>query len=271
MSSYPLGQPFRLDLEVRDLADTLVDPTSVVLTFRYPDGTDVAGPAAVRDSLGKYHADVGDLTTLGHYRYKWVTTGPGAGVSTGEVDITDPFGPEIVTLAEVKAHLNIRSDNGAHDAELTDFIAAVPAVIERWVGPLGPVEHTEILYGSPMIVAHPPILELVSVTPYGGTAFDLADLVVDKPAGLIRQATGTTCWRVTVVYTSGYAAVPPALNLAARVIIEHWWKSQRAAGTGNIRGGDEYADTASVPGMGFAIPRYAVELLEPFRTSTGLH
>jgi hypothetical protein len=179
----------------------------------------------------------------------------------------------IVTLDQVKSYLNIKVSDTAHDAELTDFIAAVPAVLERWIGPIESVQHTEVLCGPVLIVRYPPILEIVSAT-WSGATLDLDQLDVDNAAGLIRAASTAVSFyggSVTVVYTSGYDTVPPAVNMAARVIVGHWWQSQRAAGgSGSVRSGDDYADVNSVPGMGFAMPRYAIELLEPFRSHTGL-
>ena len=270
MSRYYLGQPFRLALTVRDLADFLVDPATIDLRFLLPDGTQAAGPSPVRDSLGTYHADVPAPAALGPYRYRWLTTGPGAGVSTGLAVVVDPFALEVCSLADAKAQLNIRPDDTAHDDELLDYIAAVPAVVERWVGKLAPTARTEAVTGWPIVLRHTPVAALTSIG-WGNTVMDVAGVELDAEAGVIWPLSYPWPGTFTVAYTSGWTVVPAALNLAGRVIVAHWWDSQRAAGTGQVgRSGEDYADANSVPGLGFAVPRYAVELLESLRVHTGL-
>ena len=274
MSRYYLGQPFRVDLTVADVATgALVDPTTATMTFRYPDGSTVAGPAFVRDSLGKFHADV-LLPAAGKYRRVTTTTGPGAGVDVEDVLILDPLAPQIVTLDDIKAALNIDEANTTFDDELSDHIAALPPVVEQLAGPVLPVSYTETAYGWPIVVRHPPIAVVTSVTGYGGL-IGLAGLVVDKPAGIIEPAASLTPAYLskvtTVVYTSGYLDVPEAIGLASRIIVEHWWESQRAKPAGGRADRRDTGDTIDVPGLGFAIPRYAAELLQPFNPGTGLH
>lgn len=278
---YFVGQPFRTDLVVRDApvppatVGALVDPTTAVLTFLYPNGSTVAGPAAVRDSLGLYHASV-DLPGAGKYRRIWTTTGPGKGVSVGEVVMVDPSAQMIVSLSSVKRQLNIDETNTTFDAELTDFIAALPEVIEQLAGPVLSTQYTETLPGGGpvLIVRHPPIASMVSMT--SGSALVVADYQVEKAAGLIRYPESLYLpnifpYPVTVVYNSGYTSTPGAVDLGARIIIEHWWESQRAKAAGGRADRRDSGDTIDVPGLGFAIPRYAVELLQPFNPGTGLH
>jgi hypothetical protein len=285
VSTYYLGQPYRESLTVKDVTGALVDPTTVTLTYRYPDGTTQLGPAAIRDSLGQYHADV-SLPDAGRYRRLWATTGPGAGVDVEDVYVVDPLAPEIVGLDDVKRHLNIDLGNVSFDPELTDFIAALPPVVEQLAGPVLPVEVTEDLYSSwaaarpaamglrtsVLVVTRPPIASVSSVLAFGGSvSIATNDFVVDKAAGLISYATGIHPGLVTVTYVSGYADVPGAINLAARIIVEHWWTSQRAKAASGRADRVDSGDLIDVPGMGFAIPRYAAELLQPFNPGTGLH
>jgi hypothetical protein len=270
---YYLGQPFRDELTVEDVSGALVDPTTVLMSLRYPDGSTVAGPAAVRDSLGKYHADL-NLPVAGRYRRLWTTTGPGAGIDVLDIVMTDPLADQIVSLAGVKRHLNIDEANDSFDVELNEFLAALPPVIEQLAGPVLPVARTETAYGWPIVVKHPPIASVTAVTGYGGLV-SLAGLEIDKPAGIIQPVASLTppyLSKVTTVsYVSGYTEVPAAINLAARIIVEHWWESQRAKPAGGRADRRDAGDTIDVPGLGFAIPRYAAELLQPFNPGTGLH
>lgn len=258
-------QPYQLELTVRDLAGALVTPTTIDLRYLLPDGAQEAGPVPAVDSLGHYHAD--DVRSqVGPYRYRWLTTGPGAGVSVGTLVVADPFAPEITTLAGVKDQCNIGRDDTAHDEELADYLAALPAVVERWTGPLTPTARTQWVDRWPAVLKYTPVLELTSMS-----GVDVSTVDLDAEAGVVTPGPYSGYAAPgTVAYVSGYRSIPAALDLAGRVIVAHWWESQRAAGSGDVRGGDDYADANSVPGMGFALPRYAVELLESVRVSTGL-
>lgn len=281
MTTYYLGQPFTETLTVREkptipgVPGVLVDPTTIGISFRYPSGVVTPGPAVTRDSLGQFHADV-TLPAVGKYRRVWTTTGPGAGVAVEDHVIVDPLAPEIVSLADIKDHLNIDRENTTFDGELSDHIAALPPVVENLAGPVLPVQYTETLTGgrSFLVVRHPPIASVAAMASWG--ALVVTDFEVDKKAGLIRYpealySPNVFPFPVTVTYTSGYIDVPEAIGLAARIIVEHWWESQRAKAAGGRADRRDPGDTIDVPGLGFAIPRYAAELLQPFNPGTGLH
>lgn len=261
-----LGQPFRDELTVEDVNGVLVDPDTVDLSFRYPDGTVLPGPAEVRDSVGKFHADV-TLPVAGQYRRVWTTTGPGAGVFVSDIVMVDPLAPQIVTLAAVKRHLNIDEDNDTFDLELSEHIAALPPYVEHLAGPVLPVTRTEVHTGLVWVLRHPPVASITSALWVGGSV-PVPSLEVDLEAGLVNTV-GPYGSPVTVTYVSGRVPVPAAVNLAARVIVAHWWDSQRAR-TASNRGRTVDTDTVNVPGLGFAIPRYAAQLLAPFNPHTGL-
>lgn len=74
---FTAGQTIRLSGTFTDTADTLVDPTGVVITVRDPAGT-VTTPAVTRDSTGAYHADI--TATLGDtdQLWRWSMQGTGA-------------------------------------------------------------------------------------------------------------------------------------------------------------------------------------------------
>lgn len=96
---YPLGQPVYIPAAI---VDNTVDPTvaidaeSLKLTLRHPDGTLHDYTSPVHDDVGMYHLVIPttDLTDLGQYRWVWVVTGAGQGVSnpSGRFSLFDPFG-----------------------------------------------------------------------------------------------------------------------------------------------------------------------------------
>ncbi|MFB8251721.1 hypothetical protein ACFC5H_08950 [Streptomyces rochei] len=94
-----------------------------------------------------------------------------------------------------------------------------------------------------------------------------------RATGIVRYRGGSftgTLWRVT--YTAGRGEVPPTINLAARILLQHLWRTQYGAsrGLGSIGGGDDFSVTEPVPGWGYAIPNRVLQLLEPYKVPPGV-
>ena len=169
----------------------------------------------------------------------------------------------LVTLAEAKAHLNITS--GSDDAEIMGMVEAVTEPIERIVGSVLPQAYTERHDGDRAMIAlsHRPVLSVTSVTlPGGGTVtppgyeLDADAAVLTRMAGIYRRA--WEAGRIAISYTAGLAAVPAHVRLAALIVVQHLWETQRGGPRDQrFTGGSE--DWS--PGMGFALPRRALELL----------
>jgi hypothetical protein len=279
MARYPLGQPITLPTTVRDTATgALVDPTTLTATIRKPDGTDLPAytynpGAVVRDALGTFHLDVpaGDLTADGHYKYKWVSTGPGAGVGVGSFDMHDPFEVQILTLADAKEHLGIAAAVTAHDATIQVWLDTIDENIERAIG--GPVvtravtERAEATDGGRALpLRKRPAVAVTSVTAVAtGQAADVSDVEIDPNSNVARRRSGLPFLAYagppvfTVAYTAGLGlAVPAPVSAAARIILDHLWETRRGPSVRPSAGGDE---TSQVFGMAFAIPNRALELL----------
>jgi hypothetical protein len=92
-NTYDIGDAARISAAFTNAAGP-VDPTTIVLTVRTPDGahttytygTDVA---LVKDSTGNYHVDLA-ITQVGTVRYRWVSTGTGAAAEEGRFDVRTP-------------------------------------------------------------------------------------------------------------------------------------------------------------------------------------
>lgn len=178
----------------------------------------------------------------------------------------------LLTLDEAKAQLDITTTT--HDVELQAYIDSLTSVIEGIVGPVENRSVTEDIEGCGRTLAllHTPVVSLTSLTPVLATGLpvDVAGLHVDGKTGIIRRTDGTPFaggpW--TAVYTAGRGAVPPTINLAARILLQHLWRTQYGAsrGLGSIGGGDDYDVTQPVPGFGYAVPNRVLELLQPYKT-----
>ncbi|MBZ6250388.1 phage gp6-like head-tail connector protein [Streptomyces olivaceus] len=181
----------------------------------------------------------------------------------------------LLTLAEAKAQLNITSDTD--DIELTAYIEAVGPVVERFVGPVEPREVAETQDvardGARLLVLRTlPVMELTSVTPLlaGATGYDVDRLLLDGDTGVVRRADGG--WLrgpLRVTYQAGRATVPATINLAARILVQHLWRTQNAGRGPVIAGGDDMA-AEPVPGFGYAVPNRVLQLLEPYRLPPGV-
>jgi hypothetical protein len=281
VARFPQGQPIRLTATVRDVSGTLVNAGALTLVVKVAaaDGTSTttgtyASPA--NDGTGLYHQDipVTDLAAAGHYQYVWTSTGTGAGVSFGEFDVFDPFETAVLPLADAKDELNIPQSNTTSDTEIQSRIATIESAIERYTG--GPLvnrqvtERAEMLAGQTVIlVRQRPLVSVVSITSASGGAIDIsAGLDIDTNAGTVRRKLGLPFYgpffqwlpQVNITYVAGWGvAVPAAFGSAARIILAHLWESQRGpASLPGLGGGD----MVTLPGMGFAIPNMAADLLD---------
>ncbi|MEV8354625.1 head-tail connector protein [Streptomyces niveus] len=179
----------------------------------------------------------------------------------------------LLTLDEAKAQLDIESS--ATDTELGMYIDALTSVIEGYVGPVEEQEVTETVRGQGGAVAllRPPVLSLAALTPVssGGAAVDVTGLHVDGPSGVVTYLNGSQfCggpW--TAVYTAGRVSVPPTINLAAVLLLQHLWRTRYGAARG---GGpaDDFSVQDPIPGFGYAVPNRVLQLLESFKQPPGI-
>lgn len=268
--TFPFGVPVRLTTEVRDPSKILTDPASITVTVLLPDGTVTAPAAGVRDDVGRFHYDFVS-TQAGHHIARWDAVTP-TGADEEPFDVDAQWGESgIVSLAEVKAHLNMSPVSSTNDPELQGFIGAAGTIVERYVGPVIRRVWTEDLDGGSEAVAlnHAPVLLIATVTE-SGTVVDASGYTLHSRSGVLRRRHGYVgyLWargigNVTVTYTAGRAVVDPAWTRAALILVAHMWDTQRAghaaAGSRPQPGGVEAAPMASA--ATYSIPRRALELL----------
>ncbi|MBZ6175595.1 hypothetical protein KVH24_23120 [Streptomyces olivaceus] len=182
----------------------------------------------------------------------------------------------LLTLAEAKAQLNTKSD--VDDTELEAYVDSVTAVIEEFVGPVEPrevTEHHDAGSGRRVLVLRMvPVLSLTSVTPLliGGVSYPVDGLVLDSDTGEVRRRdSGVFRGLLQAVTQAGRPSVPPTINLAARMLVQHLWRTQRLSrGGGLAGGGDDYSVSSPIPGFGYAVPNRVLELLQPYRMPPGV-
>lgn len=277
MPRFSTGQPVRQSTTVRDLTGALVNATTLTLTILKPDATTQSYASPVNDSTGTYHQDVpvSDLGQVGHYAYKWTSTGTGAGESSGTFDVFDAFEASVLPLQDGKDALNIAQAVTVYDTEIAQYVATIESCIEGMTG--GPLinrsvtERAEMTGGQTVIlVRQRPLVSVTSITSASGGAIDIsAGLDLDANAGTIRRKLGLPFYgpffswlpQVNVTYVAGWGtAVPAAFNTASRIILQNLWETQHGpSGRPSMDGGE---DMVTPPGFGFAIPAQAAELLD---------
>lgn len=181
----------------------------------------------------------------------------------------------LLTLTEAKAQLDI--DGTGQDLELQVYVDALTATIERHVGPVEIRTVSEVVDGrGALVLTQVPVVSLTSLTPLmtAGLAVGVSEVFLDSDSGVVRRVDGALFtggpWRA--VYEAGRGEVPPTINLAARILLQHLWRTQYGASRGlsSIGGGDDFNVTEPVAGWGYAIPNRVLQLLEPYKVSSGV-
>lgn len=262
----PLGATRKLTTAVRDENGALTNASTISLTLLLPDGT-TAGPfttpAVTNPSTGVYTYNYVPNQAGRHIAEWTATTAAGIGIDEETFDVSARWAAAgILSLAEAKQQLNIDSTDTDDDDEIEGFVRAITEVCEKHVGALARTSHTEKHRGGRgMVLLHSPVLTLTSVTAIetSGTDQAVADLDLDQPTGVVtRKDGGWMRGPFRVTYVAGQTQVPAHVRLAALIILQHMWETQRGQMGGvRVGGADEVYD----PRFGFSIPRRAQELL----------
>lgn len=278
--AYDLGAAVPLRMTVLDGAGEAVNATTVALAITLPDGTSaapvVANPPA---DTGVYAYDYPSVQQ-GRHVVRWTTTGP----ATGYVDVFYLRSGEpsaLVSLADVKNHLNIKAENTDNDGELQDAIDTASDVVESIVGSLARRTVTETYSGNGtpgLALRRPPVISVTSVTVEGAvldpSGYSLSD------AGVLYRVSGYTdlLWprgrnNIAVAYVVGAPGqvIRPAVLDSVKELVRINFRPQLG---GNYSPFDQGAtsDSGSRPGqtrLGFFVPDRIEQLLERHNTMVG--
>lgn len=266
---FDLGDVWNLTREAVGSVGVLANATTAALTITLPDGTAVTPTVANPPTrTGVYRYDY-TPTVAGRHLARWLLTFSDgyalADTDTLDVRPLDPGG--IVSLSAAKQHLNITGDSS--DDELRGWVAAVTVVLEKKLGPCLIRDFQTLVYGAPSwFLPKRPVIGITAVTAINGrsTPPALGDLYPDPgDSGEVLQI-GTapiSCGPWLVEYTAGRAVIPINIVQATLIILKHLWETQRAGDMNRGRmsfGGDD--DLVMVPGIPWAIPKRAVELIQ---------
>lgn len=203
----------------------------------------------------------------------------------------------LVTLAEAKAHLGMPTSDTTYDTELQGFVDMTQPLIENICGPIVSRSVTEWHDGGTgnrfqVVLRQRPVISITSVTEYVGNVGQVLTQAANPAAAVdlgytFEIETGTITRRVgagtvypfawgeqniAVVYTAGFATTPPNVRLAALELIRHLWQSTQQGGNPKVNGGAAFdgSGTRGPVGMGYAVPNFVVELLQPHERIPGI-
>lgn len=272
MAVYDLGDVVDLGITITDTSGTPANATTVVATITAPDGT-TSTPSISNPSAGLYDVSY-TPAQFGRHTIRWVATGSNASAYADDFTVRDFAHLGIVSLDEVKSHLNITSTT--NDEEIRRFIDAATDLCEQYVGcVLGRQTFANEAYDGntdQIRLRNPRAMSVTSVVENGRTLAS-TDYTLD-PTGqrLMRLTTGALsspsyfgAWapgvnNVVVSYVSGFINPPPAAKQGVLETVRHLWQTQR--GTVNAisrsQSGDDY-----YPASTYSLPRRAMELLDP--------
>lgn len=171
----------------------------------------------------------------------------------------------LITLAELKAQLNMDASNTSHDVELAIYVAAAIEAIElargEVIDPRAVTVRITATDANTLVLPYVPVTSVTSIeTVDGETTYAPADFDVPASGTLTRIAGPVlVAGRIVVAYQAGYATPPARYKLAALIVAQHLWETQRGSVTGG--GGAIGTEETFDPRQGYALPRRAQELL----------
>ena len=274
MAVYDLGDVVALGVKITDGNGNLANATTVVCTITLPDGS-TATPTVTNSATGVYDVDY-TPPMYGRYATRWVATGANASAYADEFTVRDYTELGIVSLDEVKSHLNIPAETTTHDEELRRFIDAASDLAENYVGcVLGRKSFANEKYsGNTDIIRlrNPRAISITSVYENGVLLDPLAYVLDYTGQRLTRVTTGAISgpnyfgvWapgaeNIVISYVAGFTNPPPSAKQGVLEIIRHLWQTQRGPSSviGRNQSGDEFYSSAT-----YSLPRRAMELLDP--------
>lgn len=261
---YDLGDPVGLSVTIRDAADAPTNAASVALTITLPD-LSTASPTITNPptATGVYVHDYA-TTQAGRHAVRWTTTGP-ASAFTDVFDVRPSSPGYILGLAAAKTFLRVTSSDD--DEELRGFLEAITEIVERHVGRAVPVRTfvEEKPGGCALALDKHPVLSVTSMSPYlsAGISYVAADVDVSSN-GIVRLKSGVDFWGpLRITYVAGSAVIPANYTLAAKVILQHLWQTQRGPAVNSARFAGDDDESSFLKANGFSVPHRAIELLGP--------
>ena len=274
MAVYDVGDTVTLGVTITNSAGVPANASAVTATITLPDGTTTT-PSVTNSGAGLYDIAYSP-TQVGRYAIKWLATGTNASAYADVFEVRDFSQIGVVSLDEVKAHLNIPSTDTTLDEELRRFMDAATDLAENYTGIiLGQRTFTDETYDGQnefLRIINPKVISIISVVENGLTLNSNQYFMDHTGQRLYRIGSGTLYssnsygyWapgiqNIKVTYKAGFINPPSAIRQGVLEIIRHLWQTQRGAMNvmgRNIEGDQMYSAPT------YSLPRRAMELLDP--------
>lgn len=268
---YDLGATARLTAECREPGGALVTATTAVVTVTLPDGTTATPAASETPTVGMYRADY-VTAAAGRHTVRWVFTGP-AHAYTDSFDVRDEAPPTVLSVQDAKTLL--KKQDSVDDPLVRFWLEATTRAVEYFTGPVVVRTVTEdhrVRLVNSLALRKTPAISLMSVASLldGGTVYDTTALHLDPVTGAVaRKDGGQLLGPLQVVYRAGRPVISANILAGAQLILQHLWRTNAGPGRPQ-RGTDDYDVTEPIPGLGYAIPNRALQMLNPDDDGPGL-
>jgi hypothetical protein len=270
--AFDLGAVVPLGTTVQDATGAPANAGSMALVITLPDLTTVTVDPVTPSATGVYGYDYA-TEQAGRHSVRWLATGINAGAYTDMFDVREAAPPVLMSLATAKKHLKKNDRND--DDEIRDWVEACTRAVEQFVGPVvvrSVVETADFRAAQSVALQQIPAMALTSVVAVrtGGTSYDVGDLDLDRETGIVtRKDGGPLSGPLRFTYTAGRAVVGANIRSAAKIILQHLWRTRQGPGRPQLGTGD-FDVNEPIPGLGFAIPNRAIQLLDPDRLPPGV-
>jgi hypothetical protein len=266
----------------------------------------LTGPVTVQtpatNGIVQWNPSSLDTATPGEYMGRWVITFasgqqqsfPTEGYLSVSIEpnLSSSETQQLVSLPDVRDHLNIPTADRISDAKLLRWINTATTLIEQRTGPIILRTYDEKYSGGNNIISlthrpsvgygSTPVLNVMAVSEYvGPTEYTLSNVAtaalgsiysfeVNVRLGTITRRTsggGTMAFpagenSVHVVYQSGQQVIPEIIQEAAMETVRIYYQTTQAVGRGSRSRQDE-SDTG--PQIAQVLPPSALRLLNPMR------
>jgi hypothetical protein len=264
-----------------------VDLGLATLTVTSPDGV-AHVTSSISSSAGMYTSTYLP-TAAGRHSVVWTagTTTKGSWQDVFEVRPNTPAA--FISLDDARKHLRLRDADRVDDVMLLSIIESASRIVVDITGPMMPTQYTEFFNGgvATLMPTQFPLISVVSLIEYYGTsAFTLTEqplgaqstaygYTVDYVTGQIsRRAFGGSAAmfaagakNIVLVYTAGRALIPENVLTATKELVRHFYQHTQVPGRPKMSaaGDDGYSELM----IGFAVPNFVVEMLQPDRRAPG--
>lgn len=234
---------------------------TVTLTLTLPDGT-TATPSVT--ASGAINTATYTTAQAGRHVVAWTATGAVQDAYRDVFDVVDAQAAGLVSLDEIKRHLNITTTT--YDDELRAFGQVAADIIEGHCNRYwrrATIVDTFDAGGEQVALTHTPVLSITSVVSRGVT-LSTNNYRANLLTGRVRYRWGFfpgDYEDLVITYVCGSLTVPPVVRQAALETVRHLWMTQRGAmGGRNPLSGDDFQ-----AGSTFSLPRRVTELLAGVR------